>query len=121
MTVKKIRLLVIAITLGAAGWAHAGTPPIQIESTSFARQIVVDGDAGVSAYVKAGTFSSNSDKSVVQDFNVTRVRVPYYLVSGRVSHVPEPEGWAMMLLGVGFVFYQVRRRKRARRAWDLRK
>lgn len=120
VTVKKIRLMVIALSLGAAGWVHAGNPPIQIESPSVARQVAVD-DAGGSSYVKAGSFSSNSGKSLARDLNFTSVSVPYCLVSGRVSHVPEPEGWAMMLMGAGFVFYQVRRRKRARKAWDLRK
>jgi len=49
------------------------------------------------------------------------VSAPAYSLEGRrMSHVPEPEGWAMMLMGVGFVVYQVRRRKRARESWDLR-
>ncbi|MEC5218878.1 hypothetical protein RCH09_003853 [Actimicrobium sp. GrIS 1.19] len=42
---------------------------------------------------------------------------PLHLEARKMSHVPEPEGWAMLVLGVGFVVYQVRRRKRSRDSW----
>lgn len=107
---KKFRFLVIAVTLGIAGWVHAATPLPRANASA----------AATDATATAASFSVNAAQPLAQDFNFTKVNVPYYLESGRASHVPEPEGWAMMLMGAGFVVYQVRRRKRARESWDLR-
>jgi len=41
------------------------------------------------------------------------------LRSERISHVPEPEGWTMLVLGLGFVLYQIRRRRKKNAAWDI--
>jgi hypothetical protein len=47
----------------------------------------------------------------------TSAAAPLRLEARKMSHVPEPEGWAMLLVGAGFVVYQVRRRKRSRDSW----
>lgn len=38
----------------------------------------------------------------------------------RISHVPEPEGWTMLMMGLGFVVYQIRRRRKKDASWDLK-
>lgn len=66
------------------------------------------------------TLVANSASSHLPNMDSVKTIAPYYFEGRRMSHVPEPEGWAMMVLGVGFVIFQVRRRRRARESWDLR-
>lgn len=108
---NKFQLLVISLSLSVSGWVHAGT---SAESNSGERAIVVH------SYASSASFSSDAGKPLARNGNINKVSAPYFLQATRVSHVPEPEGWAMMLMGAGFVVYQVRRRKRARESWDLR-
>jgi hypothetical protein len=50
------------------------------------------------------------------------VRSDYVVMDGVVfSSVPEPEGWAMYLLGLGCVVYQIKRRRNKSAAWNIRK
>lgn len=97
----------MVMTLGFSGWAQADAVLVQVEG-------------GTGPGAAAASFSSDAGRSPSRGLDFIPANTPYYLESGKVSHVPEPEGWAMMLMGAGFVFYQVRRRKNKRRPWDLR-
>jgi ABC-type amino acid transport substrate-binding protein len=71
---------------------------------------VVDTAAG------AGSFSFHAAAGVYQAFvtglNMTGADVPYRLRVARVTPVPEPKSWALLLLGAGFVVYRTRRARR---------
>lgn len=117
VTMKQFRLPVIALLLAVSALADAGELVSQGERIS---RSVVNGNATASNSYTAAGASANVGKSVVHDFNFTKIGASYYFESSKASHVPEPQGWAMMLLGAGFVVYQVRRRKRPSESWDLR-
>jgi len=103
---RKIQLLVVGMALGFSGMVQAGTTP-QVDGSIAARQSAV-------------AFANNVERQNGRNLDSIRMQsIPFYLESSRVSDVPEPEGWAMMLMGAGLIVYQIRRRKRARESWDL--
>lgn len=117
---KKIQFLIIAMTLGMSCFAQAAEAGAQTEEQNLASEIVLHGAALSGVDPHAASFQVNTVVPLMRDIRVARSAASLYLVSERASHVPEPEGWVMMLMGAGFVVYQVRRRKRARASWDLR-
>jgi hypothetical protein len=99
-------------------------PPTESYATDIDAQGVVFGvekrvDAGsgwrlIDYAVGPGSFSFYAGAGIYNAFVVGLNRgpgdVPYHLRVVHASPVPEPKSWAMLLLGVGFVVYQVRRR-----------
>ena len=51
--------------------------------------------------------------AIVEGANLSGSALPYNITVFHTPAVPEPESWAMMLLGIGFVLYQVRPRNSA--------
>ena len=77
-----------------------------IEENVKGKWVTVDtGSAG------SGDFLASAGKyiAVVGDLSLPASKVAFSIdVSKAPSPVPEPETWAIMLLGVGFIVYQVR-------------
>ncbi|MGZ3241902.1 MAG: PEP-CTERM sorting domain-containing protein [Burkholderiaceae bacterium] len=116
---NKFRLLASALILSISGSIHASALLTEVNGIGNSGSNVIT-DESTSAYVQHGIVSDDTNRSNSPNVNYVKANVPYYFESSRMSHVPEPEGWAMMLLGAGFVIFQVRRRRRARESWDLR-
>lgn len=76
----------------------------------------------VDARFGAGSFSFHAKEGIYKAFvdgiNFSGAAAPYHWEIGQVCPVPEPETWALMLLGLGFIVYQVRRRPSGSSAWS---
>lgn len=118
---NKLRLLrllgfvAVAASLGVSAAASAGAVQepvagVKLTNASF-------------SYVQARGLPGSLGSAVSQNvsaINFTKISAFAFADGAETSHRPEPEAWSMMILGAGFLVYQVRRRKRARAAWDLR-
>jgi hypothetical protein len=64
------------------------------------------GAGTLSFYAGAGLY-----QAFVGGFNFSGHQVPYRLQLASVSAVPEPQSWALLLVGLGCIVYQLRRRR----------
>ncbi len=102
---KNFRVLMVVLSLVLSAGAHANAADEARSATAAAGKTAI---------------LANVDKPVAKEFSFYKADVATYGALNRASPVPEPDGWAMMLMGLGFVIYQVRRRKQSRKSWDLR-
>ncbi|MDB5771276.1 MAG: hypothetical protein JWM42_1650 [Burkholderia sp.] len=73
------------------------------------------GSRSFSSHAGAGPYKALDSGSEISDIDTL-----YQLRAGRLSRVPEPESWALILLGMGFIAYQLRRSEPPLRLWDLK-
>lgn len=63
-------------------------------------------------------YSATYSAAVYGSTNYTAVDGITLVSQGRSSDVPEPGGWSMLLVGLGLVIFQVRRRSKRNKSWD---
>jgi len=107
---KSVQFILFAVLLGLAGLAglaQAGQAAAHQEHASLIGKLDVP-----LLDVLSGRGESHAAGSVVAPCKTCRPDL---------SHVPEPKGWTLYLLGCGFLVYQLRRRRKKQDAWDLNK
>jgi hypothetical protein len=118
LMMSKLRLfsfVAIALSLGGAVAAYAGSVQAPATGAKLSQASF--------SYAQVRNLSSLLGNAVSQDFNAinfAKIGTATFAEGTETSRRPEPEAWSMIILGAGFVVYQIRRRKRVRAAWDLR-
>lgn len=101
-----------------------GTDFTHILFGGFPKEAKGGGRAPIDAVHDAGPFSFYADAGIYKPFvggyAASKTDISYYCEIAPVTPVPEPETWALMLLGVGLLVYQGRRRKSKGAAWSAK-